>query len=144
MALLSDPFRRFGPAALVIAVLLAAVVMNACSASSSAPLGMVTLTPNAVTVACPSPNTATFVASQANFNGTFTAVSSNTNAATVAPTSPPDTFVVTLGAGGGTSVVTVTGGGGMTGTVNVTANQCVCVRHHDMWQHARAQKKQLK
>ena len=129
----SFTLRRVALSAAFLVALAGAAATIACSNSASAPLGQVVLNPTSITFTCLS-GTATFTASQTNYNGTFSAVSNNTADVTVAPASPPNTFVLTSQAGNGNSTtVTVTGGGNMTATLPVQLASCVCRRHHDMW-----------
>jgi hypothetical protein len=97
--------------------------------------GSVMATPNPLTLSCVD---TTFSVSQIYYSGAFTPSGVDATKITVTATSPPNTFLVhqVSGAAFTTSFI-VTGGGGMQTTESVNAASCACVRHHDMWQHAR-------
>lgn len=122
---------------LLLFVLAAASGFSSCSNGYTVPFGAVAVNPSSIAFAvCVTPTPVAFTASQmGNFNSSFTVQSSATSVATVTATSPPGTFLVTDTAGTtpGSATITVTGGGNMQATVSVAVQQCVCVRHRDMW-----------
>jgi len=116
-----------------VVLIIAATGIDACSASSTAPLGPVVPNPTSLTFTCLA-GTISFSVSQANYGGMFSAVSANTSLVTVSPASSSGAFTATAQAGTGMSTsITVTGGGNMTATIPVQLATCACRRHHDMW-----------
>ncbi|HLN46872.1 MAG TPA: hypothetical protein VK216_01250, partial [Magnetospirillaceae bacterium] len=116
-----------------VVLTIASTGIDACSATSSAPLGQVVANPTSLTFTCLA-GTISFSVTQANYSGMFSAVSANTSLVTVAPASSSGAFTATEQAATGVMTsITVTGGGNMSVTIPVQLPSCVCHRHHDMW-----------